>query len=95
MTETQQQEHRSVDGYPVEVDKQFWNNDLRVVKVTEVAVHANAYSDTGETHTWHRTNQGSFDTLSGTMRPYGRLVRYFEGKDAEQYAPGASYSEIK
>jgi hypothetical protein len=87
-------EHKSVDGYPVEVDGQFWSNDLRVVKVTQVAAYANDYQGKA-TQTWHRTNQGDFDTLSGSLQPYGRLVRYYEGRDAEQFAPGASFSEIK
>ena len=87
-------EHYSVDGYPVEVDRQFWSNDLRVVKVTQVAVYSNDYQNGKATQTWHRTNQGDFDTLDGDLQRIGRLVRFFEGRDAEKFAPGASFSEI-
>lgn len=94
-------DHFSCDNYPVEVGKKFWSNDLRIVEIIEVAPRpGNKYSDTGCTQTWHKTvegngRRGSFDTLDGSMRPYGRLVRYFEGKDAEKYEPGTNYSDIK
>jgi hypothetical protein len=53
-------------------------------------------SDTGCTQTWHRTTDGHvFDTLSGSMEPYGRLVRYYKGRDASQYPVGTNYSEVK
>jgi len=90
-----------IEGFPVTVGAQFWSNDLRVVKVTELARHQNAYSDTGCVQTWHETTEGdggrggSFDTLSGAMRQYGRLARWFEGKNAEDYAPGTQYADIK
>ena len=86
---------------PVEVGRKFWSNDLRVVQITELAVYANAYADTGCTQTWHRTTEGEdrrggdFDTLDGSMQPYGRLARRFEGKDAENYPPGTRYADVK
>lgn len=91
----------SCDNQPVTVGAKFWSNDLRVVQVTELARHSNAYADTGCAQTWHETTEGagrrggSFDTLTGSMQPFGRLVRRFEGKDAEDYAPGTRYSDIK
>jgi hypothetical protein len=88
-------DHYSVDDEPIVVGARFWSNDLRVVTVTEVAKHSNVYSDTGETQIWHRTTGGSFDSLTGKMRPYGRLVRVFEGKDAEQYPDGTEYRDVK
>lgn len=88
-------EHFSVDSQPVTAGAKFWDNNLRVVQVTGVAEHSNPYADTGETQTWHDTTGGSSDTLTGTMRPYGRLVRRYEGKDAEDYAPGTNYSDVK
>lgn len=93
MPDTQQ--HFSVDGFPIEVDAQYWNNDLRVVKITDVATHSNPYADTGETQTWHQTGAGQFDTLSGGLRRIGRLVRWFEGKDAATFAPGTYYGDVK
>jgi hypothetical protein len=87
--------HLSCDSQPVEAGRKFWNNDLRVVAVTEVAAWDNPYADTGCTQTWHNTTDGSFDTLNGSMQPYGRLVRRFEGKDAEDYEPGTSYADIR
>jgi hypothetical protein len=88
-------QHVASDGHPVEVGRKFWNNDLRVCEVTEVAKYDNKYADTGCTQTWHETTHGSFDTLNGTMAKWGRLVRYFEGRDAEQYEPGTNYADIK
>ncbi len=95
--------HRSCDGFPVTAGARFWSNDLRVVQVTVVATHANAYSDTGCTQTWHRTTQSpgsgmgsDFDTLDGALEPYGRLVRYYGGLDAmDYYEPGTSYASVK
>jgi hypothetical protein len=95
-------EHRSCDGYTVNVGDKFWSNDLRVVKVTKVAAHSNPYSDTGCTQTWHNTTEdddgdsrgGSFDTLDGSMQPYGRLARFYNGQDAEDYPAGTNYSDI-
>ena len=90
------EEYRSADNYPVEVGKKFWNNDLRVCQVTKLAsIPARPYADTGETSTWHETTHGSFDTLTGHMRQYGRMARFFEGKDAENYEPGTNYADIK
>lgn len=88
-------EHKSSDGYPVTVGAKFWNNDLRVCVIERVADHSNAYSDTGETQTWHRTDKGSFDTLTGSMQRYGRLVRWFQGKNAEDFAPGTTYVDTE
>jgi hypothetical protein len=93
-------EHRSCDGYTVNVGNKFWSNDLRVVEITEVAAHSNSYQDKA-TQTWHRTTEGNgkrggdFDTLDGSLQPYGRLVRYFQGRDAEDYSAGTNYSDIK
>lgn len=86
-------EHESTDGYPVTAGARFWDNNLRVVQVTEVAQHSNKYADTGEVQTWHGTTGGASDTLTGTMQPFGRLARYFEGRDAEQFAPGTSFKD--
>lgn len=87
---------------PVVVGAHFWSNDLRVVQVTGVATHANAYADTGCTQTWHRTTEvpgddrgSDFDTLDGDMQPYGRLARYFEGLDAEDYPPGTRFADAR
>lgn len=89
-------EYLSADGYPVTVGAKFWDNNLRVVEVTKVAaIPARPYADTGETATWHSTTGGSSDTLTGSMRPYGRLARYFEGRDAEQYENGTTYASVK
>ena len=91
-------EHYASDGTPVTVGAKFWSNDLRVVQVSEVASSSNAYADTGETQTWHQTGDGRFDTLSGALQPYGRLVRYFNGskgyKSAEDYPVGTSYNNL-
>jgi hypothetical protein len=88
-------EHISCDGQPVEVGKKFWNNDLRVCEVISIGDWSNDYADTGCKQTWHKTSHGSFDTLDGSMQPYGRLTRRFQGKDAEDYEPGTNYSDIK
>jgi hypothetical protein len=92
--------HISVDSQPVEAGRKFWSNDLRVVQIAEVAVYSNAYQDMA-VQTWHRTTEGGgrrggdFDTLDSGWHHIGRLVRWFEGKDAEDYAPGTSYADIK
>lgn len=88
-------QHVSVDGYPVEVGKRFWDNDLKVVEITVVATNSNPYSDTGWTQTWHKHTGGISDTLSGYGAKWGRLARYFEGRDAEQHEPGTKFSDIK
>lgn len=89
-------DHKSCDNYPVTVGAKFWSNDLRVVKITEVAPRpGNTYSDTGCTQTWHKTTDGIFDTLDGSMQPYGRLVRFYSGSDAEDFEPGTNYADIK
>lgn len=88
--------HCRVEGMPVEEGRKFWNNDLRVVQITRLAaIPARVYADTGETSTWHDTTGGMFDTLTGHMRQYGRLARWFNGLDAEQYQPGTSYATVK
>lgn len=92
--------HLVSDGYPVTVGARFWSNDLRVVEVTKVADHSNAYSDTGEIQTWHDTTVGSADTLSGTLREYGRLTRFYphqparNSEDAADHPVGTSYSDL-
>jgi hypothetical protein len=88
-------EYLSVDGEPVTAGAKFWDNNLRVVEVTRVAAWDNKYADTGETQTWHDTTAGSSDTLSGAMHRWGRLVRRYGGKDAEDYPAGTNYSEVK
>jgi hypothetical protein len=87
--------YNSCDGYQVKVGGKFWDNNLRVVQIERVAVHSNSYSDTGCTQTWHGTTNGEYDTLDGSMQPYGRLVRYYGGKDAESYEPGTNYADVK
>jgi hypothetical protein len=88
-------EYFSVDGFNITVGAKFWDNNLRVVQVTKVADWHEDYRGTGETQTWHDTTGGHADTLSGGLRPYGRLVRWFEGKDAEAYEAGTSYNDTK
>lgn len=89
-------EYNSSDGFPVLVGGKFWDNNLRVVEIAEVAVRSDKYADTGETQTWHRTTTaGDADTMSGSMQPWGRLARRFEGKDASKYPVGTSYSDVK
>jgi hypothetical protein len=88
-------EHYSCDYQPVKVDSKFWDNNLRVVRIIEIAKYDNKYSDTGCIQTWHKTTDGDYDTLNGSMQPYGRLVRYYMGRDAEKYEPGTNYSDIK
>jgi hypothetical protein len=96
MTEnTAPAEHRSADNYPVTVGAKFWTNDLRVARITELGTRAQRYADTGEFATWHKHTDGSSDTLTGYMRKYGRLARFFLGKDAENYEPGTNYSDVK
>jgi hypothetical protein len=89
-------DHRSADDYPVTVGAKFWNNDLRVVQITAIGTQdTREYADTGEHATWHKHTGGSSDTLTGHMRKYGRLARYCDGKDAENYEPGTNYSDIR
>lgn len=73
----------------------FWDNNLRVVKVTETAVSSNDYGDTGVTQTWHETTGGRYDTLSGELYRFGRLARHYEGRDASAYPAGTSYNDVK
>ena len=94
MSETPQA-HYACDGTPVTVGAKFWDNNLRVVQITEIAAHSNEYADTGEIQTWHKHTGGSSDTLTGTMQPYGRLVRRFAGLDAEAYPVGTEYRNVK
>ena len=93
-------EYLSADGYPVTEgarfwDTRFWDNNLRVVQVTQVAAYPNTYADTGELQTWHKTTGGTSDTLTGAMQPYGRLARFFEGQDAENHASGTNFKDVK
>jgi hypothetical protein len=81
-------EYWSCDSYPVVVGAKFWNNDMRVCQVTEIGCHSNAYADTGETQTWHQTGYGQFDTLSGSMQKFGRLVRHVYGSKGLQERRG-------
>jgi hypothetical protein len=87
--------HRSVDGYPVEVGKKFWDNDLRVVQITELGTRSQEYQDSGCYATWHKHTRGISDTLTGHLQGIGRLVRYYERRDAEDYEPGTSFLDIK
>ncbi len=87
--------HYSADNRPVIVGARFWTNDLRVAQITELGTRAQAYSDTGEFATWHKHTDGISDTLTGRMRQYGRLARFFEGKDAEKYPNGTNYADVK
>jgi hypothetical protein len=86
--------HYSVDQFPVTVGAKFWNNDLRVCQVTEVAHHANPYPG-GYKQTWHKTSHGSFDTVAPHHENLGRLVRFYSNKDAERYEPGTNYSDVR
>lgn len=96
MTETSStQEHRSADGYPVEVGKHFWTNDLRVAVITELGTRPQLWQGGPETQTWHEHTDGISDTMTGSLQRFGRLARYFEGKDAEQFPAGTNYSEVK
>ncbi|HEX4715492.1 MAG TPA: hypothetical protein VH164_11245 [Ktedonobacteraceae bacterium] len=85
--------HYSVDQYPVTVGAKFWNNDLRVCEITEVAAHSNDYPG-GYVQTWHRTTNGSFDTVAPHHPNLGRLVRFYEGKDAERFEAGTNFNEL-
>ncbi len=87
-------EYLSVDGYPVTVGGKFWDNNLRVVEITKVADWSDPYQ--GETQTWHDTTGGHADTISGSLREYGRLVRFdpFEHKDARAYPAGTSLRSL-
>jgi len=87
--------HKSADGYPVEVGRKFWDNDLRVVQITELGTRSQAYADTGEFATWHKHTRGISDTLTGSMQRIGRLVRRYEGYDAENYEPGKSFLDVR
>lgn len=87
--------HRSVDGHAIVVGDRFWDNNLQVVEITRVATRSDKYSDTGEISTWHDTTRGMSDTLTGRMRQYGRLVKYYNGIDAARYEPGTSYNDVK
>jgi len=95
-------EHRSADFHPVEVGRRFWNSDLRVVEVLELAndLHTNDYQGKAK-QSWHRVDEGDgrtmgrFDTLDGGLTHIGRLARYYKGKDAEQYEPGTNYRDVK
>jgi hypothetical protein len=92
--------HFSADGYPVEVGKRFWTNDLRVAEITEIGTQeTRPYSDTGEYSTWHKHTDGSSDTLTGHMQQFGRLARFtppdLKRLDAEDFEPGTNYSDVK
>lgn len=95
-------EHFSADSIPapITVGAKFWNNDLRVVVITEVAKQSNPWPDSDSIQTWHQTNAGRFDTMSGSLRRIGRLARYApvgysSGYDAEDHPVGTSYGDIK
>jgi hypothetical protein len=87
-------QHFANDGAPVTPGAKFWDNDLRVVQVTEVASHSNPYPG-GYTQTWHRTTHGSSDTMKPHADWAGRLTRRFEGLDAKDYPPGTRYADVK
>jgi hypothetical protein len=84
----------SADGYPVTAGARFWDNSLRVVGVTRVFTSSNAYPE-DTVQTWHGTTGGQADTLSGGMRKWGRLARFFEGLDAEEYPPGTRFADVR
>lgn len=87
--------HLSADGVPIVVGGRFWDNNLRVVTITEVGRReSRPYADTGEYQTWHGTTGGISDTMSGSMQSCGRLTKRFEGKCADDYPDGTSYSDI-
>lgn len=86
--------HYSNDGYPVTVGAKFWNNDLKVCEITRVAVDSNDYPG-GYVQTWHQTNRSRFDTVKPHHPNLGRLSRFCGNKDAERYAVGTNYSEVK
>jgi hypothetical protein len=88
-------EHFSADGYPVTEGRHFWTNDLRVAEITEVGKDRRLYADTGEYSTWHKHTDGSSDTLTGRMRQFGRLARFFGGLDAEEFPAGTDYKDVK
>ena len=92
--------HRCAAGFPVKVGAKFWNNDLRVCVVTEEPrPHNSRRYPGGEISTWHQTDAGSFDTMTGGLE--GRLTRYYPSyqrgskHDAENYAPGTYYGDVK
>jgi hypothetical protein len=85
-------EHYSADRRVVTVGAKFWNNDLRVCQVTEVDSHHNDYPG-GYVQTWHQTTHGSFDTVAPHHPNLGRLVRFFEGKDANNYEAGTNFRD--
>lgn len=87
-------DHFSVDRIKIEVGGRFWNNDLRVCEITEVAAHSNDYPG-GYTQTWHRTTHGSFDTVAPYNQFLGRLVRWYEGVDATKFEPGTTYQQAR
>jgi hypothetical protein len=86
--------HYTADGVKIEAGEWYWNNDLKPVRVTEVAHSFYDHYPLGEsdgTQVWHETTdengrRGSFDSL--IERPdIGRLARYWRGKPA---GPGAT-----
>lgn len=93
--------HLSSDDYPVVPGAKFWDNNLRVVEIKasdRTYPTSRTYADTGEISTWHdQVEGGSSDTLTGDMRPYGRLTRFYphnSGKDATNYPLGTDYNTL-
>lgn len=87
-------EHFSVDRQPILLGRKFWNNDLRVCVITQIAAHSNDYPG-GYTQTWHDTTHGQFDTVTPHHDNLGRLVRWYGGKDANNYPAGTNYADIR
>jgi hypothetical protein len=78
--------HRTADGFPIVVGQYYWNNDLALCQVTQVAAYQNAYQDWG-LQTWHKTTKGDFDSLD-PRHDIGRLAKRHPttNKDADEAA---------
>jgi hypothetical protein len=90
--------HYSADAHPITIGAKFWDNNMRVVQITGVAVDSNPYTDDGTVQTWHQTGAGMYDTLSGDSHPWGRLARFdpfTHRRDAEDYPAGTQYADVK
>jgi hypothetical protein len=87
--------HYSADFEEIKAGSKFWTNDLVVVEIAKVAVMINSYGDTGAIQTWHETTNGNtVDSLSGKLAMYGRLVRFFNYRDAEKHPVGTRFRDI-
>jgi hypothetical protein len=84
LDELKSQTHMTADGYPITVGEWYWDNDLKVVQITAVAVDFTPYPECG-TQVWHKHTRGMSDSL--TDRPdIGRLAKYWRGKPASEGA---------